>query len=389
MKKLFFVGLSVLICLGWAPLAGAEYCECSATAGCWYNWEPVSACPPGIEKYPEGELPEALKTQPSAALPTTSMDNSTHSDEAKTRTNINKNRGSARMTAHAIGNSIQKAFVARPGKIPSGAHATIDMSDIMEGMASGEVAQKFGLWLTPTVSWLEDDSLAGKHDGNVYMIMMGADYQPMDKLVLGFSAGYEDVDLDTAYNSGTFESKGYNIAPYAGLAILDNLYFDIIFSYAWLENDVIQNKDTSAALSGSYDSERYIISANLNYNALINNWSLGAVVGYMYVDEDHDAYTQTGAAVNPVGEMNTYLGEWRFGVRIGHMLGQAEPYLAAAYLYDDTFSGGVDDRDELECALGINFFPSDSFACALEVSHGFLRDDIKNTRALVNLRYVF
>jgi outer membrane autotransporter protein len=389
MKKAIFTVLSLLICLSWVPMAVADYCECSATAGCWFDWEPISACPSGTMPYPEGEKPEALKNQTAAAAPATSYARKTHEDEAINRRAINKNRSVSQMINRAIGTPIYQAFGARTAKSASGPKTVLDRRNRISGMASGEDPPKFGLWLTPTVSWLEDDTLSGKHDGNLYMIMAGVDYKPIEKILLGVSGGYEYIDLDTAYNGGTFESEGYNVAPYVGLALFDNLYLDIIFSYAWLQNDVVRDKDTGAALSGDYDSERYVISANLNYYANVNNWSLGAVVGYMYVDEDHDAYTQTGASRSQIEEMNTYLGEWRFGVRIGYIFENAEPYLSAAYLYDDTFSGEVDDRDELECALGIDFYPSDTFSCALEASHGFLRDDVSNTRVLVNLRYNF
>ena len=70
------------------------------------------------------------------------------------------------------------------------------------------------------------------------------------------------------------------------------------------------------------------------------------------------------------------------------MLDTVEPYISAAYLYDNTWNSSG-DRDELEGAIGLDFYPTDAFIGSLEVTHSFFRDDISNTRILLNLRYEF
>jgi len=170
---------------------------------------------------------------------------------------------------------------------------------------------------------------------------------------------------------------------------LDGLTADAILAYTFLNNDVERDRTTDQRLAGDYDSGRSMISANLNYYALLNNWSFSAIAGYMYVSEDQDAYIQNGADLNSVGQFTAYLGEWRLGGRAGYLLDKFEPYIAAAYLYDNTWNSGADDRDELEGAIGLDFFPTDALIGSAEVTHSFFRDDIANTRILLNLRYEF
>jgi hypothetical protein len=132
-----------------------------------------------------------------------------------------------------------------------------------------------------------------------------------------------------------------------------------------------------------------VISANINYYMLKANWNLSAVAGYMYVNEEQDAYQLTDENTTGVDEATSYIGEWRFGLRVGCFWGAFEPYLSGAYLYDNTWNDDSEDRDEIEGGIGLDFYPTDDFIYSLAAAHSFFRNDSRNTRVMLNLRFEF
>jgi outer membrane autotransporter protein len=256
------------------------------------------------------------------------------------------------------------------------------------GMAAGDTNRSFGAWIAPSGSRLDSDRAASEYDGSLVTLMTGLDFKIAENLLVGLSMGYDHTDLDTAYNNGSFKSKGYTIGPYVGYAITDHLVLDAMLAYTFLNNDVDRNRSTDR-ITGDYDSRRWMFSTNINYLAMYGNWNFSALAGYMYVSENQDAYTESGGENFTIEEKTSYLGEWRFGGRAGYLLENLEPYIAAAYLYDNTWNSNANDRDELEGTIGVNYFPTTGFILSLEATHSFFRDDFSNTRVLLNLHYDF
>jgi len=48
-------------------------------------------------------------------------------------------------------------------------------------------------------------------------------------------------------------------------------------------------------------------------------------------------------------------------LRVGYFRGAFEPYLSAAYLYDNTWNDDSQDRDEIEGGVGLDFYSTDNF----------------------------
>jgi len=399
MKKVIFIIIALLTSVCVVMPAAAEYCEINNNGVCYYNYEPYSGdCSsiPDCGPYPEGpgqfNTGSSTSSSPEPTETVHSSDSDSHSQEGLASATTNENRVASNTVVRVTSARIRTAFAPRPTRRTTNVVLNPGNGNLLPGittgLASGDAAPKMGLWLTPSVSWLDDDYIASRYDGNLYLIMAGADYKITDRVLLGVSAGYEDTELDTQFNDGTFQSKGVTIAPYIGYVIMEGLTADAILAYTFINNDVERDR-TGQRLAGDYDSGRSMISVNLNYYTLLNNWSLSAVGGYMYVSEDQDAYIQTGAYTNSVGQFTAYLGEWRFGGRAGYLLDTVEPYISAAYLYDNTWNSSTGDRDEMEGAIGLDFFPTDAFIGSIEATHSFFRDDIANTRILLNLRYEF
>lgn len=259
-----------------------------------------------------------------------------------------------------------------------------NVGDGLTGLAAGDGAGRFGVWINGAVSVLNSDHENEDFDGNLYMAMLGADYQLLDGLVVGLAAGYEYSDLDTSYNDGNIESTGLTIAPYIGYAILDNLTIDAMFAYTFVDKDTDR---ANGAVSGDYNADRTMFSVNANYYYLMEQWNFGLNAGYMYTNEAAESYTMSDNT--EVSKRDAFVGEWRVGGRVGYFFEKAEPYLALAYLYDHALSGEVHDRDEMEGTLGVNFYPKDSMIFTAEVANSFFREKEQNTRFMLSFRYEF
>jgi hypothetical protein len=407
MKRATLISLALLFGGVLAGPSMADYCECRPSVGCYFDGDPIAVCPEGSVPYPEGELPDALKTGVAAPVPQEGPhDDGIGADDVNdvddqiseaglAETTTDSNRAASTSTVRITTSRIRSVFAPRPNRritpTPTGKPRVDRSPMITSGIAAGDAGPQFGAWLTPAYAWLENSNPLSEHDGNLVLVMAGLDYKVSERVLLGCAVGYEDVDLDTAFNDGTFRSKGVTITPYAGLVLLDGVTADALFSYTGLDNDIERDRGSSDPVTGDYDSARTLVAANLNVYKVLDNWSLNAVVGYLYVSEDQEEYSQNDADGDrtTIDQFTAYLGEWRIGGRAGYLFERFEPYLAAAYLYDNTWNSDADDRDGVDAGIGIDCFPNDAFVGSVELSHSFLRDDINDTRLLINLRYEF
>ncbi len=314
------------------------------------------------------------------------------SQQSQADAKTDENRVYGKNLGKLVHNRVMYVFAWRQGSIKSGiktAKATQPtQTPYFRGIASGDKNTNYGSWITPASTWMKNKSATSKYDGNLFTVMAGGDFKLTENILIGTSVGYESLDLDTDYNDGSLKDNGFTFAPYFGYTITDYLIFDVMLGYTYLNNDMDRNR-SSEPIKGSYDSHRFLISSNVNYYAMFQNWNLSAVLGYMYVNENEDAYQEIGGYDFDVGSQNIYLGEWRFGGRAGYFIKSFEPYISTAYLYDSVWNNGGSDRDELEGVLGCNYYPTDNLILSFEATNSFFRDDIENTRVNFNLHFDF
>jgi hypothetical protein len=252
------------------------------------------------------------------------------------------------------------------------------------GQNSGDEASKFGVWANGSVSFLGNTASGQKYNGNSYLLMVGADFRPVEQFVFGVAVGGEVTNLNTSFNDGRQTSGGWTISPYLGVAIIDNLTLDVMGSYTWLTNYSTRSNDN---VWSNYNPNRWMFSAALNYYYLLENWKFGLKAGYMYSNESANSITESNG--NVIGSRNTYVGQIRLGGRAGYTIGGVfEPYLGLYYVNDVQLSSSG-PRSEMEGVLGFNLFATQNFSCGLEVVNSFFRQDTQNTRLSLNLRYEF
>lgn len=267
-----------------------------------------------------------------------------------------------------------------------------------KGKASGSAPRNFGVWLNGAGTWLENEQASAEFKGNIYNVMGGADYLIKDRFLVGLSAGYERADIKTKFNNGKLESDGFTVAPYFAFILNKNISFDVSVGHSWIDYDISR---TSNAVSGSTTGDRWFGTTNANYTTSINNWQLGATLGYLYTMEKQDAYKEsTGGSVDEVG---VHLGQARLGGKVGYLaptsFGYLNPYGSARLEYDVVKDApGVinaagtkanDDDFGVTFGLGVAAGIGQSTTINVEATSTQFRDDLKNYGVSSTVRYRF
>jgi len=174
---------------------------------------------------------------------------------------------------------------------------------------------RWSAWIRGTGTWLNDGTAGASYDGTLYSLTGGVDYLITDTFLIGALVGYEDFKLNTTFNNGAFDGKGFSVGPYVGVRFLRHFLFDAVFAYTWLNSDVRGTSATTTA-SGSFDSTRWLTAANLS-----GHWRfkkgirLSPAIGVIYAEETRDAFTNSAGQRTAGGKVR--LGRLSFGPEVG------------------------------------------------------------------------
>ena len=266
-----------------------------------------------------------------------------------------------------------------------------------EGKSAGGGERRIGVWTNVAYSNIEDDLSSTAYDGNVFSLLVGADYQVSDRFLVGMAFGYENIDLDTTFNRGSIEADGFTIAPYAGYVI--NRYFtvDVSGGYNDSSTDLTRTSPISGSVvTGQMDSSRWFVGGNLNAHYQVKRISLLGRAGLLYATETQDAFTESDTTFNP--ERDIDLGQLRIGAQIAYRMGKVQPYVTGTFEYDFNREKTVvaagqaqpaNDRSGFEVGGGVRFALSDRVSGGIEGSTHVGRDDFSSTTVSGNVRIKF
>jgi outer membrane autotransporter protein len=278
-----------------------------------------------------------------------------------------------------------KSFYAGPGM------------QVGEGKSAGGGERRIGIWTNAAYSNIEDDLSSTAYDGNVFSILVGADYQVSDRFLVGVAIGDENIDVDTTFNRGTVEVDGFTIAPYAGYVI--NRYFtvDVSGGYNDSSTDLTRTSPISGSIiTGEMDSSRWFVGGNLNAHYQVNRISLLGRAGLLYATETQEAFTESDTTFNP--ERDIDLGQLRIGAQIAYRMGKVQPYVTGTFEYDFNREKTVvaagqaqpaNDRSGFGVGGGARFALSDRVSGGIEGSTHVGRDDFSSTTVSGNVRIKF
>ncbi len=267
------------------------------------------------------------------------------------------------------------------------------------GVAAGDGAAAAGtLWFNAGAMHVDDSHTGANYDGDIYNAVLGYDIDLTDKLTVGLAGAYERIRIDTKYNSGTLKGNVWSIAPYLSYRIDDMLSFNATVGHSWADYDVTH----TVSATGSTNGKRWFGAANLVAEQNVEAWRLSETLGYLYVSETQDAYTESGVGALTVAESKRHLGQIRVGGKAGYEIptsfGHVTPYLSARAEFDVNkssdvvlTSGATVSRDDFGATFGAGVDGSigGNMDFRLEATTEAFRDNYKayGVSATVSLKF--
>lgn len=253
------------------------------------------------------------------------------------------------------------------------------------GIASGGAADTIGIWGLGAYTNFKSTASGARYDADAYNIFLGVDWRATSDLLIGLAGGWGSLDLDKKWgNNGYIRTDDeLTIMPYAAYNFTDDLIADAAFAYSNGEY-----KDNDGTNTGKYTSDRYMTNVGLSYYYLIDQWTLSARAGYMYVQGNLGSYSRGGVDVaNP----DSWLSQANLQAKAAYLFANGfEPYAALKYMVDlQTSSIPVgSDYDEFEGSLGLNW-NIDNWVLNVEGGMSMGRDEFEAYRGQFYVRYEF
>lgn len=248
-------------------------------------------------------------------------------------------RAASTQTAGLVANRVSAALEGNAGTMQMASNGF----SAATGLSAGNMGGKAGVWVSGSWADVEDDNASTAFEGDAVTGLIGFDYEVKSGVVLGLSIGYENVDIDTAYNGfggnkGNIDGNGYTIAPYIGVKFNDKLSGTLTVGYSDLEYDTVRyDPNTGNRISGSTDADRYFVSASLSGDhALRGNWSVKTRGTVFYASEDKDAFTEreSNGATIAVASSDVELGQILADARFAYTYNKVQPYALIGLEYD-------------------------------------------------------
>ena len=204
--------------------------------------------------------------------------------------------------------------------------------------------RRWNVWAAGNVFGVNVDRSGAAFDGRLYSVLAGVDYKIVQQFLVGVAGGWERYDLDTSFNGGTFKGTGYTVGPYLGLKITPSLVLDVWAGWTRVNYDLTSTA-TGALESGSFDANRYFVSANLTGHFAWEGFRITPRAGLLYASERQPEYTSSLG--NRIAAQTVELGKLMLGPEIGYrfeipsMRLVLEPYAFIRGEYDFARSGTI------------------------------------------------
>lgn len=306
------------------------------------------------------------------------------------------------MSAAAVATVPALAQSSEPNGPGAGSHGTLDRSiaaGTTRGATPGEATPTTGAisaWSSAGWTYLRNTFPAIAYHGNSYNGAVGGDVQANERLIVGAALSLEDTQLITNFNSGHLNTSGYGFNPYAVYTLTNNFYVDALAGFSWLHNDLDR---AGGGVVANYDSFRWLANVNLNGRFTDGPWQYLPVVGYLYVHQSDDAYTEHGTGAGSVPSQLTVISQGRLGGKIGYTIGNWTPYVGARWEHNFiqpnvTIAPGVpggspsSSRDGAYMQIGANATFNSRLSGGIEFNT--LQKADQETYGLIgNIRYTF
>ncbi|RCK29465.1 autotransporter outer membrane beta-barrel domain-containing protein [Thalassospira lucentensis] len=173
----------------------------------------------------------------------------------------------------------------------------------IDGRSAFRTPSPVTVWGHGSFTSVENDYVSGttdsRYDGDVWGYNIGLDYSLTPALTAGMSLGYNDTDLTTSFNSGTYAEKGWVVSPYAIYRPIANL--NVVAEAGFGQGDIDTTRD-SGAVQGNTESELWYAALRGSYRTTpiseLPFFAITPSVGLIAARKTVDSYAESdGTAV--------------------------------------------------------------------------------------------
>ena len=179
-------------------------------------------------------------------------------------------------------------------------------TNAMDGRSTLNTPSPFTVWGHGSFTSLDNDYVSGttdnRYDGDVWGYNIGLDYSFAPVLTAGVSLGYNDTNLTTSFNSGTYEEKGWVVSPYAIYRPINNL--TVVAEAGFGQGDIDTARD-NRAVQGKTESQLWYAALRGSYRVTplteLPYFAITPSVGVIAAHKTVDSYTESnGTAVGTI-----------------------------------------------------------------------------------------
>lgn len=179
----------------------------------------------------------------------------------------------------------------------------------IDGRAAFATTSPFTVWGHGSFTSVDNDHVSGttdsRYDGDVWGYNVGLDYRFADALIAGLSLGYNDTDLTTSFNNGSYQETGWVASPYVIYRPIENLTIAGEAGYGMGDIDVTRD---NGAVSGNTDSDIWYAALTTSYRVRPIDTlpvSLTPSLAFIAARKTVDAYTESDGTANANTRSNT------------------------------------------------------------------------------------
>ena len=195
------------------------------------------------------------------------------------------------------------------GPADQGGNSGIGGASGPDGRSALSTPSPFTVWGHGSYTNVDNDyangTLDSRYNGDVWGYNIGLDYQFTQTMTAGVSLGYNDTDLTTAFNNGTYDETGWVVSPYAIYSPFAGV--NLVAEAGFGMGDIDVTRD-NGAVRGNTDSDIWYgaVSASYRYRPLTDTpLSLSPSVALLAARKTVDGYTESDGSVVKASHSNT------------------------------------------------------------------------------------
>lgn len=195
------------------------------------------------------------------------------------------------------------------GPADQGGNSGIGGASGPDGRSALSTPSPFTVWGHGSYTNVDNDyangTLDSRYNGDVWGYNIGLDYQFTQTMTAGVSLGYNDTDLTTVFNNGTYDETGWVVSPYAIYSPFAGV--NLVAEAGFGMGDIDVTRD-NGAVRGNTDSDIWYgaVSASYRYRPLTDTpLSLSPSVALLAARKTVDGYTESDGSVVKASHSNT------------------------------------------------------------------------------------